>query len=503
MRSNAIYRIIIWSLVIILLIGMLGAGLYRPGRRYGSETPAVTEPAVILNEAPAMPEEEYPITCDEQTTVTADAVNVRSLPSSDSTNVGMVKRGDVIRIDRGVFIADQYWLGIYSPVTGWIKADFVDSFENVVFFSDPDLRAGIVSGSQQASSSPTAIATDILPVYSAPNTNSTTMEALDKGTAVTIGRQESIADMGWSYITSPTVGWVPTDLLEEGTAAVSPVPASDLSFDPRQIREIDIEWVAGTITIEPAAVDTIQVSESEPAEAKYAMVWKQTNDKLVIRFCESTKLDFNFGITISDVICKDLTILVPMGWECDSLEVDAASAALDVKNLAVKEVDFDGASGLCTFENCVIDELDVDTASGDIHFTGSLDTLDCDAASASVIAVFDNVPKRIDMDSMSGDLDITLPSSAGFTVSLDAMSSDFTSDFGYSQKNGDYYRGSGECKITMDAMSGDLYIREYKEADAAPEVPAATEIHHHTDACTTDPDSCPDNAAHHTEPHHS
>ena len=502
MKTNAITRIIIWSLVIVILIGMLGAGLYRPGRRYRSETPA-TEPALILNEAPAMPVEDYPITCDETAVITSNALNVRQDPSTISPIVGMVEKGTVVSINRGVRNGDQFWLGIYAPVPGWINGEYVDSYENVVFYSSEELppSADIPSGR-------TAIASNTLPVYSAPNTDSTTLQALDKGTAVTFSRQETIADMGWTYITFPTTGWVPTDLLEEEASASASASTSDLTFDPRQIREIDIEWVAGTITIEPAAVDTIQVTESDPAEAKYAMVWKQTNDKLVIRFCESTKLDFNFGITFNDVIHKDLTILVPMGWECDSLEVDAASASLEVYNLTVKEVDFDGASGICSFANCVIDELDVDTASGDISFFGSLNILDCDAASASVNAVFENVPKRIDMDSMSGDLDITLPSSAGFTVSMDALSSDFYSDFGYSQNKNGYYRGNGECKITMDAMSGDLYIREFKEADAVPmataaaEVPEATIAHHHTDTCTTDPDSCPDNVPHHTE-HHS
>ena len=464
MKSNAIIRIIIWSIVLVLLIGILGTVLLHRTYRIHSEAPVATEIA-ILDEAPAMPE--GPDYLYLEATVTATAVNVRSAPASSSTAIDMLEEGETIVIGKLDNTEEGEWAWICSPITGWVQTEYLE------FEREPVSNA--VNGK-------TAIANDLLPVYSAPSTDSTTLQALDKGTAVTIGRQESIADMGWSYITSPTVGWVPTDLLEEQSAAAPSAAASDLTFDPRQISELDIEWVAGTITIEPAAVETIQVSESEPSKPKYAMVWKQTNDKLVIRFCEDATLDFNFGITINDVISKDLTILVPMGWELDSLEVDAASAELEVKNLAIREVDFDGASGLCTFENCIIDELDVDTVSGDIHFTGSLEILDCDAASASVIAVFDNVPRRIDMDSMSGDLDITLPSNAGFEVSMSALSSDFQSELDYYQKNGNHYRGNGDCKINMDAMSGDLYIREYKEADTAPvstdatEVPQSTEV---------------------------
>ena len=272
---------------------------------------------------------------------------------------------------------------------------------------------------------------------------------------------------------SPAETAIPSPIAapEDGTGEVTRTEA--ISLDPRQIREIGIEWAAGSITIQPAEVDSIQISEAAVSESKYAMVWKQSGDKLTIRYSENNGLDFHFGITINDVISKDLTILVPLGWECDSLEVDAASATLGVKNLTIREVDFDGASGVCTFENCVIDQLDLDTASGDIYFTGTLETLDCDAASASVIAVFDNVPSRIDMDSMSGDLDITLPSDAGYTVTMDALSSDFISDFSCSQRGDSYYYGNGKCQISMDAMSGDVYLREHKEADAVSAAPTA------------------------------
>ena len=484
MKSNAIIRIIIWSLILVLLVGILGTVLLFRTYRIHSEAPAATE-VLILDEAPAMPEDlDYLYL---EATVTATTVNVRNAPSSFSAAIDMLEEGETIVIGKLDNTEEGEWAWICSPITGWVQTEYLE------FEREPVSNA--VTGK-------TAIANDLLPVYSSPNTDSTTMDALDKGTAVTFSLQETINDMKWTYITSPTAGWVPTDLLEEQSAAAPSAAASDLAFDPRQISELDIEWVAGTITIEPAAVEAIQVSESEPSKPKYAMVWKQTNDKLVIRFCEDATLDFNFGITINDVISKDLTILVPIGWELDSLEVDAASAELEVKNLVIQEVDFDGASGLCTFENCVIDKLDVDTDNGDIHFTGSLETLDCDAASASVIAVFDNVPKRIDMDSMSGDLDITLPSNAGFDVSMSALSSAFRSELDYYQKNGNHYRGNGDCKINMDAMSGELYIREYKEAEAAPAVPSATESHHHTNDCTTDPDSCPESTTHHTEAHH-
>ena len=483
MKTNAIIRIIIWSLVLVLLVGILSSALlFRNVRRTG-ETPAAT--AAAMPEAPVAIEDFSPKpwevrtnSCDVEATVTADGLNVRSAPSSDSPITGMLVKGDVVSINQGIQIGSQLdqWLSIYAPVEGWIKAEFVDSIEGVEFFGSEELRVWPNNSQTGTSATTSAIVT----VYSAPSTDSSSVDQIDPGTTIVIGRQENVAGEPWAYITEPTAGWVMTKNLEiskSDSSSLSPADSADpdtVSLDPRQINEIDIEWAAGEITIEPADVDGIQISESEPSEPKYAMVWKQNNDKLTIRFCENVKFEFGFGITINDVISKDLTILVPRGWECESLEVDAASATLEVKNLVIEEVDFDGASGICKFENCTIDELDLDTASGDVYFTGSLDVLDCDAASASVIAIFDNAPSRISMDSMSGDLDITLHQGVGFTVSMDALSSDFHCEFGYSQKqDGTYSRGDGKCRINLDALSGDLYIREYKTADAAPETTTA------------------------------
>lgn len=225
------------------------------------------------------------------------------------------------------------------------------------------------------------------------------------------------------------------------------------------LQEIEIEWVAGSITIESADVDQITVKETMASDPKYTMVCRTSGNKLTIKFCEENLLNRGFGISLGEDFSKNLIIRVPRDFQLNSLEVDAASANMTVKNLVIKEVEFDGASGTCDFENCVVDKLDLDTASGNVTFSGTMKQLDFDAASASVQAVLDNVPSRIDMDSMSGDLDLTLPENAGFTLSIDAMSSDFISDFDTTVHNGNYIAGDGSCRIQIDGMSGDVYIR--------------------------------------------
>lgn len=223
------------------------------------------------------------------------------------------------------------------------------------------------------------------------------------------------------------------------------------------IQNIEIEWVVGSITFQkdPNVID-ISVHEFSPVDSKYRMICKQSGQTLKIRFSEDDIGPISLGIDAD--VSKDLVITVPANWTCNSLEIDAAAAQVIMNDLTIQEFDFDGASGECRMTNCDIGELDIDTASGNVHFSGTLDTLDCDAASADCTIEVTNIPRSIDLDGMSGNLELILPPDAGFICKLDTLSGSFDSDFTFSTHSDTYVCGSGECKINAKAMSGDVSI---------------------------------------------
>ena len=325
----------------------------------------------------------------------------------------------------------------------------------------------------------TATVTEILDVHASPSLEANCLGRLDAGDEVEIRSREVVNGTDWLYITMPYEGWIQAAYTDIGTlpaetsVSVDLSSDSEISLDPGSVQDIEIEWVVGNILIQPIDTDRILVSEDDVSDEKYAMDWKHRNGKLSITFCEESKIGFHFGISVNTQLTKDLTIYVPLDWQCDSLEIDAASANLEVNDLTIRDVEFDGASGECEFENCTVNKIDIDTASGDIRFVGSLDILDCDSASASVYAVLTNTPSRLDMDTMSGDLDITLPPDAGFALSMNALNSDFTSDFDTTLKNGNYVSGDGSCRINIDGMSGNVAIRKGEFSPVESTLPAA------------------------------
>ena len=225
--------------------------------------------------------------------------------------------------------------------------------------------------------------------------------------------------------------------------------------DTEPVTHIEIQWVAGSVTIQRGNTDRIQFSESGKFDTDEAMVYRQDGKKLIIEYQER---DVYFGIYSTPE--KDLTITVPQDWEGISISLDTASAKLRMQDITVREVELDSASGGAVFEDCTIEELDIDTASGDVEFTGTLETLECDAASARIHAVFHDIPRSLDVDTMSGNVDITLPQSCGFTAEIETLSGDFHSDFECSQRDDCYISGDGSCHINLSAMSGDVHIRK-------------------------------------------
>lgn len=224
----------------------------------------------------------------------------------------------------------------------------------------------------------------------------------------------------------------------------------DHAVPSQRIDELNIDWACGSITIRPGDTQELLLEETG---SDYPMVTKVSGNKLTIQFPKNS-------LSLLNTLRKDLTITVPKNWVCHELEIDCASADVDITDISIENLSLDSASGKCTLTNCSVRAMSVETASGDVTFTGTLDTLNCDSASAKLHLTVDNCPRSIDVDTASGNLVLTLPEECGFTASLDALSGRFSSEFPTTTDNGHHLYGDGSCKIRMNSMSGDIQIKK-------------------------------------------
>ena len=229
------------------------------------------------------------------------------------------------------------------------------------------------------------------------------------------------------------------------------------SASSKQVKDISIQWVSGSITIQPGDVQDIQFYEDTSVKQEDKMVWKHEGDRLTIQFCKPTANTSLFGIT--DIPSKNLVVTVPRDWNCDELEIDSVSAEILIDNLSVREAELANVSGICRIYHSHFTDIDLDTVSGSIIFDGQAATLDITSISANCTAQFTNHPSEIDLETVSGDLAVILPQNCGFTMTLDSVSGELISDFPTTTKNKRYTYGDGVCNISANTVSGDILIK--------------------------------------------
>lgn len=204
------------------------------------------------------------------------------------------------------------------------------------------------------------------------------------------------------------------------------------------VRNIEIDWAAGSIEFVVADTDQIIFRETSAENSKYEMTYTLSGDTLKLSYGSG-------GITIGfgnfSFPGKDLVITVPRDWVCEELEIDGASLSIHIQDMTLGTLDLDGAS-------C------------DVFFTGSLEELEADGASTNITLSCTNRISRVSMDGASCDLELTLPEDCGFTLSMDGLSCDLHTQLPCSAINGRTVHGDGYCKINVDGLSCDVTIKE-------------------------------------------
>ena len=64
------------------------------------------------------------------------------------------------------------------------------------------------------------------------------------------------------------------------------------------------------------------------------------------------------------------------------------------------------------------------------------------------------------METVSGDLNLTLPEDCGFTLEKDTVSGRFSSELPTTEQNGKIVYADGHCEIEVEGVSASVHIRK-------------------------------------------
>lgn len=244
---------------------------------------------------------------------------------------------------------------------------------------------------------------------------------------------------------------------------------------PEPVEHIQIHWPVGSVTVKVHSGDTVSFSEESTKEL--------TDDARLRYWLDGTTLHIQFcgtGKWLLDELEKELTVLVPDDLTLAEVEVNTLSAPIFLDGIQANRLTADTTSGDMRFMGCAVTEaVNTNTISSTLEadftrplgaFSGgstsgsfqisaaAIEDFSASSISGSVSLSIEEAPKALDIQTTSGNIDLTLPEDASFTLDYNATSGDLTSDLPYTIEGGRYIFGDGTSEYVIGAISGDVQI---------------------------------------------
>lgn len=240
------------------------------------------------------------------------------------------------------------------------------------------------------------------------------------------------------------------------------------------IRHLDIEWSAGSVTVEPYEGSEVRFEEngSDSLQADDRLHYWVDGSTLHIRFRKAGQYQ------LKDMRFKQLLVQVPAHGNLDEVEVGSISADLKLLRLSCHEMDAESTSGEVEVNSVNCNECSIETVSGDIVLTNvSCRELSAESTSGEIRAEGKLAPDlsvetvsgdiklspgiettRIETESTSGNTLIRLPKQSGFVLDAETTSGKVSCDFPVIIKGTQYQYGNGEIRMSAESISGDIHI---------------------------------------------
>ena len=251
--------------------------------------------------------------------------------------------------------------------------------------------------------------------------------------------------------------------------------SGDASISDR-VRELNINWADGSVSVQYHRGSRLEVSETagRSLNKDQQLHWYLDGSTLTIQYAAS-------GSHVLTNLNKQLTVLLPDGLRLDDLRINVASAqveadGVDAENIHIcsasgrialrqqgrcDELKVDSASGGVAVELDKVDTLNINTVSGVVYVNAAkLGKADVDSVSGKVTMQFAAAPDRVEVETVSGDATLLLSRNTGFTAELDSASGKLGGELLKGFHGDEVTVGNGKCIIDMDSVSGDLTIDE-------------------------------------------
>ena len=224
-----------------------------------------------------------------------------------------------------------------------------------------------------------------------------------------------------------------------------------------EFHSIKVNWTNGKINIEAYDGEDTVISETEVAEKENKLRWRVEDGVLKI---QQMAAGMRFGLKKTPK--KTLTVKIPsnVAEGLKAVTSDSVSAEVTITGISASDkIEIDTVSGGANLKNIKTEKLDIDTVSGSIKAAGEFTELESDSVSGDVTVSSVTPLKKLDCDSTSGNIRLTIPKNSGFTLKADTVSGDISCGLPtVSESKNRRVCGDGSADFETDTVSGDLII---------------------------------------------
>lgn len=235
----------------------------------------------------------------------------------------------------------------------------------------------------------------------------------------------------------------------------------DGSIPAEEIKEIDLDWVDGSVTVvacQDAYASITESSKNELTESGLVR-WQMSDDgRLSIKYRESS---FFFGREKNKE--KDLILRIPERFLSDlSIRIHVVSSDVFLDSVVAENVSVESDSGnVAMLSASAVRNLSVTTKSGKILVSGLVaEKLDLTSQKGEIKVESPVLAAKSCIETKDGDIHLLLSPSASFTLDFEEEKGKYVSDFDLSEQDGLLVLGDGDAELNVKTKSGVLYLTE-------------------------------------------
>ena len=256
--------------------------------------------------------------------------------------------------------------------------------------------------------------------------------------------EEAVADSGVAQILGPRVSYPYSDQYQKGDGPIN-----------GNVKRLKLHWISGTVQITPWDGDHVVLEETGTERSEELLRWRLSDGVLDVQYCEPG--------TYQDLPAKDLTVMIPTDPAGSvRVMVETISADCEVTETELRSLDFESTSGNLDAEGS-FGEFSAGTVSGEITFLGQTVDAEVETTSGDVDLTFTETPDELTVESVSGDLTLSLDGGRGFRMEYETVSGDLNGNFPLERRDDVYLYlpegGKATAEFDVETVSGDVNLQ--------------------------------------------